>query len=64
MRTRKKKTGASTDAPGGLRGVPGRHHYEYAPPESKEQGQTNEAGSAQAPRPPEDGAVKTRSVKE
>jgi hypothetical protein len=64
MSTRKKKTGESTDAPSGHQGVPGRHHYEYAPSVSKEEGQTDEAGSAQAPRPPEDGAVITRSVKE
>jgi len=60
MRTPRKKTGESTDAPSGDPGVPGRHHYEYAPPESKEQGQTDEAGSEHAPRPPDAGAVKTR----
>jgi hypothetical protein len=64
MRTRKKKTGESTNAPSGHRGVPGRHHYEYAPPESKERGLTDESRSAHAPRPPDAVAVKTRSLKE
>jgi hypothetical protein len=64
MRTRKKKTGESTDAANGDRGVPGRHHYEYAPPESIEQGKTDAARSAHARRPQDAGAVKTRSMKE
>jgi hypothetical protein len=63
MRMRKEKTGKSTVASSGHRGVPGRHHYEYAPPESKEQGKTAAARSAHARRPPDAGAVKTRSVK-
>jgi hypothetical protein len=63
MRTRKKKTVESIDAASGHRGVRRRHHYEYAPPVSIEQGKTGAAQSAHARRPPDAGAVKTRSVK-
>jgi hypothetical protein len=59
MRTRKKKT-ESTDAARGDRGVPGRHHYEYAPPESIEQEKRHAVRSAR----PDAGANRTRSVKE
>jgi hypothetical protein len=64
MRTRKTKTGESTNAPSCHRGVPGRHHYEYAPPESKEHGKTDAAQLAHARRGPDAGAAKTRSMKE
>jgi hypothetical protein len=69
MSTRNRKKGGSAEA-SGHRGVPGRRHYEYAPPESNEQGKTDAArsasidahGQAHAQRPPDSG--KARSVKE
>jgi hypothetical protein len=73
MRTRKRKKGESTDEASGQQGVSGRHHYEYAPAESKEQGKTDAVrsaasidahGQAHVQRPPDSGAVKARSVKE
>jgi hypothetical protein len=45
MGTRKRKKGESTGA-SDHRGVPGRRHYEYAPPESNEQGRTDAVRSA------------------
>ena len=73
MSTRGKRKGESTDEVSGQGGVPGRHHYEYAPPETNEQGTTDTVrsaasidahGQAHVQRPPDSGAVKARSVKE
>jgi hypothetical protein len=73
MSTRKRKKGESTDEASSQQGVPGRHHYEYAPPETKEQGKMDAVRSAasidahgqvHAQRPADSGAVKARSVKE
>jgi hypothetical protein len=63
MKTRKKKTGEPTDAASGHRGVRGRHHYEYAPPQSVPQGTMDGARSTHPLRPADAGA-KARSVKE
>jgi hypothetical protein len=73
MRMRRKRKGESTDQRSTPHGVPGRHHYEYAPPAGNPQGKTDAArshssidarGQAHALRPPDSGAVKSRSVKE
>jgi hypothetical protein len=73
MRMRRKKKGELTDEVSGHQGVPGRHHYEYAPPESDPQKKTDAVRAASsidadsephAQRPPDSGAAKARWVKE